>query len=60
MLKALSIVGIAVSSLLFLVFCLDIAVGIPFKGANFTMSIGFIIFSAILGYLSWTTFREQA
>ena len=59
MLKALSIVGIVVSSLLLLVFGLDLATGIPFKGASSTMSIGFIVFSAILGYLSWSTLQEQ-
>jgi len=42
-----------------LVFGLDLAVGIPFKGANSMMSISFIVFSAILGYLSWSTLREQ-
>ena len=57
--KALSFVGIVVSSLLLLVFALDLATGIPFKGANLTMSISFIIFSAVLGYLSWSTLREQ-
>ncbi|MBN2293586.1 MAG: hypothetical protein JXM70_14245 [Pirellulales bacterium] len=57
--KALSFVGIVVSALLLLVFGLDLAVGIPFKGANTIMSISFIISSAILGYLSWTTLREQ-
>lgn len=57
--KALSLVGIVVSALMLLVFGMDLAVGVPFRGANFTMSISFIVFSAILGYLSWTTFREQ-
>ena len=57
--KALSFVGIVVSALLLLVFGLDLAVGIPFKGANWWMSISFIVFSAILGYLSWSTLREQ-
>ena len=57
--KALSFVGIVVSALLLLVFGLDLAVGIPFKGANMPMSISFIVFSAVLGYLSWSTLREQ-
>ena len=57
--KALSFVGIVVSALLLLVFGLDLATGIPFKGANSMMSISFIVLSAALGYLSWTTLREQ-
>ena len=57
--KALSFVGIVVSVLLLLVFILDLAVGVPFRGANSMMSISFIVFSAILGYLSWSTLREQ-
>ncbi len=57
--KALSFIGIVVSALLLLVFGLDLAVGIPFKGANSMMSVSFIVFSAILGYLSWSTLREQ-
>ena len=57
--KALSLTGLVISALLLLVFGLDLATGIPFKGANSTMSIGFIVFSAILAYLSWSTLREQ-
>ena len=57
--KALSFVGIVVSALLLLVFGLDLAAGIPFKGANSMMNISFIVLSAALGYLSWTTLREQ-
>jgi hypothetical protein len=58
MLKALSILALAVSVLLLLVFGLDLALGLPFYGANITMDIGFVVFSAVLGYLSWTTLRE--
>ncbi len=57
--KALCISGIVVAALLLLVFGLDLAIGIPFNKANTTMDIGFIVCSGILGYLSWSTFREQ-
>lgn len=57
--KALCISGMVVAVLLLLVFGLDLAVGFPFGGVNTTMNVGFLICSAILGYLSWTTFREQ-
>jgi hypothetical protein len=57
--KALCIVGMAVAALLVLLFGLDLGLGVPFGGASMLMSIGFIICAVILGYLSWSTFREQ-
>jgi hypothetical protein len=42
-----------------IVFGLDLAMGTPFNGASKMMDIGFVICSGILGYLSWTTLREQ-
>jgi hypothetical protein len=49
----------AVAALLVLLFGLDLGLGIPFGGKSMLMSIGFIVCAAILGYLSWSTFREQ-
>ncbi len=57
--KALCILGIAISALVLIVFGLDLAMGTPFNGASKVMDIGFVICSAVLGYLSWTTLREQ-
>jgi hypothetical protein len=58
--KALCITGIVVAILLFVVFTLDLAVGIPFNRASlWIMDIAAIICSGILAYLSWTTFRQQ-
>ncbi len=57
--KALCIVGMAVAVLLLLLFGLDLGLKIPFNGASPTMSIGFIVCAVVLGYLSWSTFREQ-
>jgi hypothetical protein len=57
--KALCIVGMVVAVLLVLLFGLDLGLGIPFGGGSMVMSIGFIVCAAILGYLSWATFREQ-
>ena len=56
--KILSIAGMAVSALVFLVFVLDMALGIPFGGANSTMNICFIVVSLILAYMSWSSWRE--
>ena len=58
--KILSMAGLAVSALLFLVFVLDLAVGIPFGGANSMMNICFIVVSGILAYMSWSAWREVA
>ena len=59
MTKFLCIIGLAISGLLLLFFGLDLATGTPFGGASKMMDIGFVVCSGILGYLSWTTFREQ-
>ncbi len=57
--KVLCILAIAVAVLLLIVFGLDVAMGIPFQGHSTTMDIGFIIVSVVLGYMGWSTFREQ-
>ncbi len=59
MAKALTIFGMVVAGLLALVFALDLITGIPFYGANSIMDIGALIAAAILGYISFSTFREQ-
>jgi len=48
----------AISLILLVIFGLDLAAGFPFGGLNRVMSIAFVIFSAVLGYLSWSTLRE--
>lgn len=57
--KALSIVGMGVSVLLLLVFALDLLAAVPFGGVSMTMDIAFVLCSAVLGFLSYTTFAEQ-
>jgi len=57
--KALTIIGIAISALMLLVFGLDLALEFPFNGVNTTIDVGFVICSIVLGYLSWSTMREQ-
>ena len=56
--KALTISGLVVSCLLFLLFGLDLAVGIPFKQEQIAMDIGFMISSLILAYMSWSAHRD--
>lgn len=63
--KALCYTGLVVSVLILLVFGLDLLTyllldaAFPFGGASLTMNVGFVIAAAILGYLSWSTLREQ-
>jgi len=57
--KALCLVGMVVAVLLLLVFGLDLAVQFPFRRASMTMDAGGVVSSLILGYVSWTTLREQ-
>jgi hypothetical protein len=57
--KALCLVGMVVAVLLLLVFGLDLAVGFPFKRASIPMDVGTLVCSALLGYASWTTLKEQ-
>ncbi len=57
--KALCLVGTVVAVLLLLVFGLDLAVGFPFHRLSLTMDVGSLFCSVGLGYMSWTTLREQ-
>lgn len=57
--KALCIVGMVVAVLLLLVFGLDLTSGFPFHRVSKTMDIGLLLCSVALGYMSWTTLKEQ-
>ncbi len=65
MAKALTITGMVVAGLVLVIFGLDLAVGVPFGGAitgdqtHWTIvDIGLCLAAGVLGYLSWSTFRE--
>jgi hypothetical protein len=58
--KALCILGLVISVLLLLVFGLDLLTSIPFGREAMVMDIGFLVAAVILGYLSFTTMREQS
>lgn len=58
MAKAMSIFGMVVAALMLLAFGLDLLVGAPFGGANTTMDLGFVVASAILGYMAFDAFRS--
>jgi hypothetical protein len=57
--KAMSLSGIVVAILLLLVFGLDLALQIPFSRASWGIDVAFIICALLLGYMSWSTFRQQ-
>jgi hypothetical protein len=57
--KALTVMGMVVAGLIALVFVFDLVLAVPFYKANKTMDVCFIICALILGYLSWSTFKEQ-
>jgi hypothetical protein len=59
MAKAFSVFGMVVAAIFLLVFALDLAAGMPFGKASWIADVGFILCALILGYLSWSTFREQ-
>jgi hypothetical protein len=59
--KVLTIAGLIVSILMFVIFALDLAAGFPFgvdSRAATMMDIGFMTCGAVLAYLSWSTMRE--
>lgn len=58
--RVLTIVGMVVAALLLLMFGLDLALGFPFKHASIAMDALFVLCAAMLGYMSWSTYREQA
>ena len=64
--KALCLVGLVLAILVFLIFFLDLVLGMsgmlsmaPFRQVSILMDILFILASAILAYAAWTAFREQ-
>jgi hypothetical protein len=59
MAKAFSVLGMVVAIVFLLVFALDLALKMPFGRASMFADIGFIICALALGYMSWTTYREQ-
>jgi hypothetical protein len=59
MARAMSIAGMVVAGLLAIAFGLDLALSIPFSGANKVADAGFLVSGLILAYLSWNAFRDS-
>jgi hypothetical protein len=58
--KVLCIAGAVVAVSLLVLFGADLGVGFPFGGVSKVMDIGFIVCALALGYISWTTLKEQS
>jgi hypothetical protein len=64
--KVLCLIGLVISILVFLLFTLDLVLGIsglsamaPFQSVSMITDIMAMLASGALIYASWTTFREQ-
>ncbi|MEO8497275.1 MAG: hypothetical protein ABI614_19570 [Planctomycetota bacterium] len=57
--KALCLAGMVIAIVVFLLFLLDLILKVPFQRANLVMDVAFVLCAGTLGFISWTTFREQ-
>ena len=60
--KALCLTGMVIAILVFAIFLLDLVLpaGMAFfSKASITLDIIFVVCALVLGYLSWSTLREQ-
>ncbi|MCA9120298.1 MAG: hypothetical protein H6822_33335 [Planctomycetaceae bacterium] len=57
--KALCLTGMVIAIVVFLLFLLDLIIKVPFQRANLVMDVVFVLCAGTLGFISWTTFREQ-
>jgi hypothetical protein len=56
--KGMTIAGMVIAVLIFILFALDLATGFPFKRASLPMDISFVLCALGLGFLSWSTLRD--
>lgn len=52
--KLLPLTGMVIAGLVGILFLADLAAGIPFGRVSLAADVGFVVSSAIVGYLSWT------
>lgn len=57
--KVLCLAGMVIAILILVLFLLDLAVKFPFNRINTVMDITFVLCAVALGYVSWSTLREQ-
>ncbi len=56
--KALCLTGMVIAIVVLLLFLLDLILKVPFQH-SLVMDLVFVLCAAMLGFISWTTFREQ-
>ena len=56
--RVLCLAGLVISILVFMIFLLDLVLAWPFEKADWTLDTMFVVCAALLGYLSWSSFRE--
>ncbi|MBI3861622.1 MAG: hypothetical protein HY290_06975 [Planctomycetia bacterium] len=59
MIKKMVFGSMGVAGLVALLSILDLSVNFPFAGYSLTLDIMLLVASAIVGYLSWETYREN-
>ena len=59
MAKTLTVLGMVIAAVVLAVFALDLALKFPFDRVSTAMDVVAILCAGILGYLSWTTYKEQ-
>ena len=52
--KLLPLIGMVSAGLIGILFLADLAAGFPFGRVSMAADVGFVISSAIVGYLSWS------
>lgn len=57
--KVLCLTGMVIAILILVLFLLDLAFGLLFDRISMLMDIVFVISALGLGYISWSTLREQ-
>ena len=57
--KVLCLTGMVIAILILVLFLLDLAVAFPFRRSSMMMDISFVFCAVGLGYISWSTLREQ-
>jgi len=56
--KMLCLAGMVIAIFVFAIFLSDLVLAVPFEKASWGLDASFVVCAALLGYLSWSTFRE--
>ena len=56
--QVLCLAGMVIAIFVFAIFLLDIVLAWPFEKASWSLDAIFVSCAVLLGYISWTSFRE--